>query len=94
LRRGPPDDTRALVAAIATIDPRDATGETRDVYRYMAHVGGGGRVANVIRLFSARAASMRRAIRSWELAMWMGDEPRAQREFLAVAVSRLNECHY
>ena len=82
------------MAFVATIPPARATGETRDVYRYMREVGGSGAVARIVQLFSLRPASMRRAIRSWELAMWTGGEPRAQREFLAAAISRLNACHY
>ena len=60
----------------------------------MAEVGGAEVVANIVRMFSLRAGSMRRMIRTWELVMWMGDEPRAQRELLAASVSRLNDCHY
>jgi len=82
------------VAFIATIAPREASGETREVYRYMLKVGGVGSVAQIVQLFSLRPASMRRMIRSWELGMWTGGEPRAQREFLAAATSRLNDCHY
>jgi len=82
------------VAFIATVPPRRATGETAAAYRYMARVGGSDLVANVVRVFSLRPASMRRMIRSWELAMWTGDEPRTLRETLAAAVSRLNDCHY
>jgi hypothetical protein len=82
------------VAFIRTIPPRAATGETREVYRYMAEVGGSSMVANIVRLFSLRAGSMRRMIRTWELGMWMGDEPRANRELVAAAISRLNACHY
>jgi len=82
------------VAFITTVPPRAATGEARETYRYMRHVGGSGSVARVIQLFSLRPGSMRRAIRSWELAMWAGDQPRAPREFLAAAISRLNDCHY
>ncbi len=85
---------RRLVAFIATIAPARATGETHDVYRYMRQVGGTDRVAHVVQLFSLRPASMRRMIRSWELAMWVGDEPRSQREFVAAVTSRLNTCHY
>jgi alkylhydroperoxidase family enzyme len=84
----------AAMAFIATVSPRNATGETAAVYRYMAEVGGVDLVANVVRLFSLRPASMRRMIRSWELTMWTGDEPRALRELVAAAVSRLNDCHY
>jgi alkylhydroperoxidase family enzyme len=79
---------------IAVVAPRDAIGETRDVYRYMREVAGLDLVANIVRMFSLRPGSMRRMIRSWELCMWMGDEPRATRELVAAAVSRLNDCHY
>ncbi len=82
------------VAWIATISPREATGETAVVYRYMADVSGSAMVAKVVQLFSLRAGSMRRMIRSWELTQWVGDEPRALRELAASAVSRFNACHY
>ena len=82
------------MAHIATVPPARATGETADVYRYMRQVGGAGLVANIVRLFSLRPASMRRMIRTWELCMWVGDEPRAMRELTAATVSRLNDCHY
>jgi hypothetical protein len=82
------------VAFITTVSPRRATGEAAAAYRYMAEVGGSDFVANVVRLFSVRPASMRRMIRSWELTMWVGDEPRTLRETVASAVSRLNDCHY
>ena len=79
---------------IETIPPRQATGETADAYRYMEAMGGSKRVANIVQLFSLRAGSMRRMIRSWELAMWSGDAPRADRELVAAAVSRYADCHY
>jgi len=82
------------MAFIETIGPRRADGERAAVYRYMAEVGGDDMVANIVRMFSLRAGSMRRMIRSWELSMWCGTEPRAMRETLAAAVSRLNDCHY
>ncbi len=79
---------------VATIPPSRATGETAAAYQALRRVSGSGMVAQVVQVFSLRPASMRRMIRSWELAMWMGDEPRAQRELVAAAVSRLNDCHY
>ena len=83
------------MAYIRVIPPREATGETAAVYGYMREVlGGFDRTARVVQMFSLRAASMRRMIRSWELTMWYGDEPRASRELLASVVSRLNDCHY
>ncbi len=79
---------------VEVISPAKATGETAEVYRYMEEVGGSSMAPNIVQLFSLRAASMRRMIRSWELAMWCGDEPRATRELVAAAVSRYADCHY
>lgn len=79
---------------IEIIPPRKATGDTAEVYRYMGEVGGGGPVGKIVQMFSLRAGSMRRMIRTWELLMWSGTEPRASRELLAAIVSRYNDCHY
>jgi hypothetical protein len=82
------------MAYISTVPPARATGETAEAYRYLGRVAGGGRVAQIVQLFSLRPASMRRMIRGWELSNWAGSEPRAMREFVSAAVSRLNDCHY
>jgi alkylhydroperoxidase family enzyme len=82
------------MAFIATIPPGSASGETNEVYRYMARVGGHEMVAKIVQLFSLRPGSMRRMIRSWELTQWAGDAPRQTRELVAAAVSRFNNCHY
>ena len=79
---------------VEIVSPARAQGETAEVYRYMEEVGGSRMVANIVQLFSLRAGSMRRMIRSWELAMWCGDEPRTTRELVAAAVSRYADCHY
>ena len=79
---------------IKTIPPRKATGDTAEVYRYMTEVGGGGPAPNIVQMFSLRAGSMRRMIRTWEVILWCDDEPRAPRELLAAVVSRYNDCHY
>jgi uncharacterized peroxidase-related enzyme len=47
-----------------------------------------------VQIFSLRAASMRRMIRSWEIVLWAGSAPRASRELVATLVSRLNRCAY
>jgi len=82
------------MAFIEIVSPGKATGETAEAYRYMAEVGGHEMVGKIVQVFSLRPASMRRMIRSWELAMWMGSEPRQTREVVATAVSRFNNCHY
>lgn len=79
---------------IRTVSPRHAGGETAEVYGLMRSIGGTAQVANIVQLFSLRPASMRRMLRSWELALWSGDEPRRNRELVAAAVARFAECHY
>jgi hypothetical protein len=51
-------------------------------------------VARIVQTFSLRPGSMRRMVRTWELIMWGGTEPRTLRETVAAAISRFNECHY
>jgi hypothetical protein len=82
------------MAFIETVPPGRASGETAEVYRYMRQVGGAGPIAKIVQSFSLRPASMMRMIRSWELTMWCGSEPRRHKELMAAAVSRLNVCHY
>ena len=80
---------------IKTIPPKKATGETARVYEQMAELSGiEDRVPKVVQVFSLKPASMRRMMRNWELALWMGDEPRDLREMMGAAVSRLNRCGY
>lgn len=82
------------MAFIEVISPNKATGETAEAYRYMSQVGSSDMVAKIVQVFSLRSSAMRMMVRRWELAMWMGDEPRRMREMLAAAVSRFNNCHY
>ncbi len=79
---------------IKMIPPSKAKGETANVYQYAKEMTGISQIGKVVQMFSLRAGSMRRMIRLWELSMWAGNEPRATREIVSVAVSRLNECHY
>ena len=82
------------MAYIATIAPGRATGDTAAVYRAARRLAGVPMVANIVRLFSLRPASMRFMIRGWELGMWVGGAPRTTRELVGAMVSRLNDCHY
>ena len=82
------------MAFIQTISPGDAPEDVARVYRYMAEVGGDDTVARIVQMFSLRAGSMRRVIRTWDLILWHGQEPRDRRELLASLVSRFNDCHY
>jgi hypothetical protein len=82
------------MAFIPVLSPSEGGPELAAAHRYMREVAGSGLVANIVRIFSLRPASMRRMIRSWEIAMWLGDEPRATRELVAAMVSRVNQCVY
>ena len=82
------------MAYVQIVPPSRASGELADAYRYMGEVGGVAMIANIVRLFSLRPASMRRMICTWELSNWVGSEPRTTREMVGAAVSRLNDCHY
>jgi uncharacterized peroxidase-related enzyme len=54
-----------------------------------------GRVWNIVRIMTPNAEALRTSI-SFYSALMHGDSPlsRAQREMLAVVVSRANGCHY
>jgi alkylhydroperoxidase family enzyme len=82
------------VAWIRSVPRSEGGPELAAVYDYMREVGGIGVVGNIVKLFSLRPASMRRMIRTWELAMWVGGEPRQTRELAAAVVSRINQCVY
>lgn len=82
------------MAWIRTVSRSEGGPELASVHAYMREVGGSAPVASIVRLFSLRPASMRRMIRTWQLGMWMGDEPRATRELVAAMVSRVNQCVY
>lgn len=79
---------------IKTVPPGRATGRTAEVYGWGYRTAGYPKMPNIVQVFSLRAGSMRRMIRTWELAMVVGREPRMMRELAAVTVSRFNACHY
>ena len=80
---------------IRMIPPAQADEETKKAYDYLTRVSGAGmKVPKIVQVFSLRPGSMRRMIRLWELGMWVGDVPRADRELVGAAVSRLNGCRY
>ena len=79
---------------IATVPPSRATPEAAEAYRYLYRVAGARIPGNIFHVFSLRPSTMTRFIRNWELAMWTREEPRQNRELVAVAVSRLASCDY
>lgn len=82
------------MAFVSVIPPSRAAGPLAAAYDRLRAVAGGVPAPNVMRVFSGRAASLQRAVRGWELAMWTGEEPRARRELVAAMVSRANDCGY
>ncbi len=81
------------MAWIRTISDDDATGLLARIYD--AARKRAGRVFNVLRLQSNNPKTLKPGIDLYAAAMF-GESPlsRAQREMLAVVVSRANECHY
>ena len=78
-----------------TTVPRSRTNtEVVAAYRYLYRVAGVRVPIRIFQVFSRRPSTMMRFIRNWELAMWACDEPRQNRELVAVAVSRLASCEY
>ena len=82
------------MAYIKTISPRVAVGAVAEAYQLATDICGLSRIPNVMQVFSLRPETLKRAIRIWELGMWVTDVPRALLEMVAVAVSRFNNCHY
>ena len=60
-----------------------------------ARVRAGGRIWNIVRIMTPNPAALRASM-SLYIALMFGESPltRAQRELLAVVVSRSNDCRY
>lgn len=81
------------MAYINITDPAQASGDLRR--EYDAAIKRAGKVYNIVRLMSLRPAHLRASMSLYVAVMHCpGDLPRAQREMLAVVVSRANDCHY
>lgn len=82
------------MAWIRTIAPREATGLLKRLYDEAASRAG--KVFNVLRIQSLRPEVLEIGVKLYEELMFSPKSPlsRAQREMIAVAVSRANECHY
>ena len=81
------------MAYIHTIDPAAADGLLRRLYD--AAVSRAGRVWNVVRLMSVNPSALEASMDLYRTLMF-GTSPlsRAQREMIAVSVSRANNCYY
>jgi uncharacterized peroxidase-related enzyme len=82
------------MAWIETVDPARATGLLKRLYDEA--VARAGKVFNVLRCQSLRPEVLEIGVRLYEELMISDRSPlsRAQREMIAVAVSRANRCHY
>jgi uncharacterized peroxidase-related enzyme len=82
------------MAWIRTVAPGEATGLLKRLYDEA--VTRAGKVFNVLRIQSLRPEVLRAGIALYQELMHSPRSPlsRAQREMIAVAVSRANGCHY
>lgn len=81
------------MAWIRTVAPDEASGQLRRLYE--AAVRRAGKVFNVIRVQSPRPLVLRASTRLYmEVMFGESGLTRAQREMIATAVSRANDCHY
>jgi uncharacterized peroxidase-related enzyme len=75
------------------IDTGDATGDLKR--EYDAAVSRAGKVFNIVKAMCLRPAVLRRSMDLYREIMFGPSElSRAERELLAVVVSRANDCHY
>jgi uncharacterized peroxidase-related enzyme len=82
------------MARIATVPDGEATGVLRD--EYAAAIKRAGHVFHIVRLQSLRPRVLRASLRLYQELMFSTDSglSRAEREMIATAVSRANNCHY
>ena len=82
------------MAWIRTVAPGEATGLLKRLYDEA--VARAGKVFNVLRIQSLRPEVLEAGVQLYKELMHSDRSPlsRAQREMIAVAVSKANECHY
>ena len=82
------------MAWIKTVEPDEAEGLLKK--QYEAAIARAGKIFNVIRIQSLRPRVMRSSTQLYTELMHAaeGGIGRAQREMIAVVVSRANDCHY
>ena len=81
------------MAWIRTIDPADADGELAAIYARVAEPDGS--VDNILRIHALHPAGLAAHFELYRAVMRGTPTLRkAEREMIAVAVSRANDCHY
>lgn len=75
------------------IEVEEATGELKR--QYEAAIQRAGKVFNIVKSMSLRPEVLERSMELYRAIMFGSSElSRAERELLAVVVSRANDCHY
>jgi uncharacterized peroxidase-related enzyme len=75
------------------IEVGEATGELKQ--QYEAAIQRAGKVFNIVKSMCLRPGVLRRSMELYRAIMFGPSElSRAERELLAVVVSRANDCHY
>ncbi len=88
-----PSGQNAPVAHLRLIEEGEATGELRAEYE--AATRRAGKVFNIVKAMSLRPRVLQAAMGLYREVMFGPSElSRAERELLAVVVSRANSCHY
>lgn len=81
------------MAFIRTIEPAQASGQLAELYQRYANPDGS--VDNVLKVHSVNPSALTAHLQLYIQAMHSASPlSRAEREMVAVAVSRLNNCHY
>jgi uncharacterized peroxidase-related enzyme len=81
------------VPHLRLIDVHEATGELKR--EYDEAIGRAGKVFNIVKAMCLNPAVLRRSMGLYKAIMFGASElSRADRELLAVVVSRANDCHY
>jgi alkylhydroperoxidase family enzyme len=81
------------VAHLRLIEPDDADGLLAE--EYAAAIGRAGKVFNIVKAMSLSPRTLRSSMALYRDVMFGPSElSRAERELLAVVVSRANDCHY
>jgi uncharacterized peroxidase-related enzyme len=81
------------VAFLRLVDVAEATGALKR--EYDAAVARAGKVFNIVKAMSLRAGVLRASMQLYrEIMFGESGLSRAERELLAVVVSRANDCHY
>ena len=82
-----------MVANLRLIEEGEATGALKA--EYDAAIARAGKVFNIVKAMSLNPATLRASMELYRAVMFGRSElSRAERELLAVVVSRANDCHY